>query len=121
MLENQMDIIVRLEYFVELQNIRVPDFSEQVYFVMEWEHRFYVVIKHFFRNCFQSKLSFICWIKNFVHFCEVSFANDISDLVMASQILKHAEILYHVVPFLQRWMPVSTRDIHLVFLGLDTS
>ena len=48
MLQNQMNIVVRLKYFIQLKYIWVPDLSQKVNFVVQAQNTFKIIFKHSF-------------------------------------------------------------------------
>ena len=84
MLQNQMDVIVWFEYLIKLQHIWMPNFPQQVYFIMQPKNAFDIVFEHCFIYCFQCKFSFIAIVSYFINFRKVSFSYKASDVVLAS-------------------------------------
>jgi len=66
---------------------------------MDSHNWFNVVFKHCFVYCFQSKFSLCCAIFYLVNFCEISFTDDVADVVMAFKILENTKIFEQIKPF----------------------
>ena len=101
MLQNQVDIVVRLENLIELQDIGVTNFSQEVDLIMQTKNGLDVVIEHFFVDRLQGKLSATSTVSDLVYLGEVSLSDDVADIVLASEIGEHAEVLHEVEPLLQ--------------------
>lgn len=100
-LEYQVDVVLRLEYLIELQDVGVSDFPKQIDLVMETQNRFDVVFEHFFVDCLKSKLSLGGGVVHLVDLGEVSLTDDVADLVLALQVVEYAEVLDEIEPLLE--------------------
>ena len=97
-----MNIVIRLKDFIQLQHIWMPDLAKEIDLIMQAEDTLDVVIEHFFAYRLECELSLGGWMLDLIYFGEVAFTNDVDDVILASQVLQDAEILYEVVPFLER-------------------
>ena len=93
-----MNIIVWFEYFVKLENIWVTNFSQQVDFIVETEHRFDVILKHGFADSLKSKLTSFTRMCDLVDFRKIAFSNKVADLILRSQTLKYSEVFEQIEP-----------------------
>lgn len=102
MLYDQVDVVVRLKDFIELEDIWVADLPQQIDFIMKSKNRFNILIKHLFLNSLQRKFSLLCRVRDFKNFGKVSFSDYLAYVVLASEVDKHTEILHKVKPSLDR-------------------
>jgi len=100
MLYDQMDVVIGLKDLVELEDVGVPDLSEQVYLIMKAQNALNIVFKHCLLNCLQGKFAPLCCMSCLKHFGEVALANDLADFVMAAYVDEHAEVFHELKPSL---------------------
>lgn len=111
MLQYQMNICFWLKYLVKLKHIRMPNLPEQRYLVMYPHHTFYIVFEHRFIDRFQRKLTFGCGILNFVNLGKVTFSNNVSNIIMAFEILKYPKVFKQIKPSFNNY------GFHLICVG----
>ena len=92
-LKDQVNVEIWLEYFVQLQNVRMTYLSKQGDLIVNAEHTFDVVFEHLLLNCFNRKPSFGRVLGNIIYLCEISFTNDFANFVLATKVLEHTEVL----------------------------
>ena len=99
MFQNQMNIVVRFEDFVELEDVWVPNLPQQANLIMQAKDGFDVVLEHRLIYGLQSKLSLFDRIMYLVNLCKIALANDVTYLILASKILESSKILEKLKPF----------------------
>jgi hypothetical protein len=93
MFQDQMDVGLRLKYLIELKHIRMSYLPEKTNLIMYTHHTFNIILEHCLINCLQCKFSFRGRIFYFINFCEIAFSNNIPNIVVALEVLEHAEVL----------------------------
>ena len=84
MLEDKMDVVIWLKYLIKLQNIRMPDFPQQVDLIVETKHRFNIILKHRFADGLESEFASFTHVGDLVDFREIPFSNKIADLILGT-------------------------------------
>jgi len=82
--EDQVDVVVRLKYLVQLKHVGVPDLAQEIDFVVQTQHRLDVVFEHLLADCLQSKLPLGRRVDNLVDFREVALPDDVAYVVQIS-------------------------------------
>lgn len=99
MFDDQVNVVVRLEDLIELEHIWVADLSEEVDLVVQAEHALNIVLEHRFLNGLQGKLALLRRMGRLKNLGEVTFSDDLADLVVASHVNEHAKVLHELKPF----------------------
>ena len=89
---------------------------------MQAEHALDTALEHLLLECLEGKLTPLGRMNDFEDFCKVALTDELSNFVMAAEVLQHAKILHQLVP-LQNIFTVAGRlqNYHLVNVANDQS
>ena len=68
---------------------------------MQAQNTFKIIFKHSFIYGLQRKLSLFGRVCNLIHFCKISFTDNVADVILATEVLKHSKIFQQLEPFLK--------------------
>ena len=118
-LDHEVDVLVRLEDLVQLQDVRMPNLSEQTNLVVKAKSRLDIALEHVLVDGLDSEFALFGEVVRLKDLGEVALSNDLAYLVLTSETLQDTEVFHQLVPLLAVLIIRALQDEDLVNESYD--